>query len=259
VFDFGKNWQDYSTRVLDEPRLDSAKTSLQALLGGDSLEGKSFLDIGFGSGIFSIGASLLGANPVRGIDISAESVAAADANAARFLSDAKAPEFRQGSILDPKTQQELGSADIVYSWGVLHHTGHMWEAIRNTAALVATDGVLSIAIYNKHITSPLWNVIKWFYNISPAIVKRAMYYLMIPVIVTAKFLVTGKNPLNKRRGMDFFVDIIDWIGGYPYEYATPQEVIDFVTALGFELITETKATTPIGCNEFVFRKTDAPV
>jgi len=256
MFNFGTNWLDYSERVLDQQHVDEAMLAMAELVGADVYGGKRFVDIGFGSGLFSIGASMLGADPVGGIDISEESVAAAAMNAGRFIDGTSIPEFRQGSILDSAVVDSLGPADIVYAWGVLHHTGRMWAAVRNAARIVVPGGTFVVAIYNKHFTSPVWKCVKWVYNKSPRLVQRAMYYGFIPLIVSAKFVSTRKHPLRKRRGMDFYIDVVDWLGGYPYEYATPLEVESFVTALGFELVKKKTPETPTGCNEFVFRKLD---
>lgn len=255
MFDFGKNWQDFSTRVLDDGHLAQARDSLVGLLGCDSLAGRSFVDVGFGSGIFSIAARQLGADPVVGIDVSAESVEAACTNARRFLENRPAPESRLASILDSGTVESLGQFDVVYAWGVLHHTGRMWDAVRNTAALVKPGGLLALAVYNRHVTSPPWKAIKWCYNHVPRLLQRIMVLGFMPAIFLAKFLVTRKSPLRKRRGMDFRTDVVDWLGGYPYEYARADDVVSFVTALGFRLSRMTRPATPIGCNEFVFVRT----
>ena len=257
MFNFGTNWLDYSVRVLDQQHVDEAMLALAELLGSDVFRGKRFVDIGFGSGIASIGAGMLGVDSVVGIDISDESLAAATINATRFVDGTCVPEFRQGSVLDSAVVESLGSADIVYAWGVLHHTGRMWDAMRNAVRIVAPGGTFVVAIYNKHFTSPVWKCVKWVYNKSPRLVQRAMYYGFIPLIISAKFVATRKNPVRKRRGMDFYIDVVDWLGGYPYEYAKPDHVESFVTALGFELVKKKAAETPIGCNEFVFRKIDA--
>lgn len=255
MFDFGANWKAYSANVLDESRLEEARNSIAELLGEGTVEDKTFADIGFGSGIFAIAAAQLGAAAVLGLDVNAKCVDAAQANAERFLKNAAAPRFLEGSILAKDTVRDLGRFDVVYAWGSLHHTGSMWEAIESAARLVAPGGTLAIAIYNRHVTSPVWRVIKRCYNASPGWVRRLMYWGAVPVIVTAKFAATGKNPFNKRRGMDFFVDVIDWIGGYPYEYASIDEVVAQVEALGFDTVKTVAGGTPIACNEFVFRYT----
>ena len=52
--------------------------------------------------------------------------------------------------------------------------------------------------------------------------------------------------------MSFYYDVIDWIGGYPYEYASRSQVKKIIEAKGFELVKVTKPPAPTGCNEFVF-------
>jgi 2-polyprenyl-6-hydroxyphenyl methylase/3-demethylubiquinone-9 3-methyltransferase len=153
--------------------------------------------------------------------------------------------------------EKLGLFDLVYAWGSLHHTGSMHEAITNTARAVAPGGTLILAIYNRHLTSSVWRGIKWFYNQVPSIIQRLMAVLFAGVIYVAKLAVTRRNPLEKERGMDFWYDVIDWIGGYPYEYASPAEIETFLRRLGFTLRTLVPAQVPTGCNEFVFERAQA--
>ena len=160
--------------------------------------------------------------------------------------------FVGASVLSPQILNGFGVFDVVYAWGSLHHTGAMWDAIRNVAARVSIGGTLVVGIYNKHFTSPLWKAIKWLYNRLPRLVQRIMVVLFSGIIYAAKFLVTWRNPLDKERGMDFWVDVIDWVGGFPYEYATPDEVEKFVRTQGFLLRRYVAAQVPTGCNEFVF-------
>jgi SAM-dependent methyltransferase len=254
-FDFGSNWLAFSENRLNAARLRIAQHSLQELVERASFRGASFLDVGCGTGLFSLAAHQLGAGRVVGIDISPNSIEASLKNRNRFA-PASAIYFREASVLNPDVLEELGSFEIVYAWGVLHHTGSMWQAIRNVAQLVLPDGILILSIYNKHLTSPLWKAIKWLYNKLPPIVQRLMTIIFAGVIYLAKLIVTRGNPLEKERGMDFWYDIIDWIGGYPYEYAQPGEVISYMDNLGFRLFNYISARVPTGCNEFVFRRVD---
>lgn len=250
AFDFGENWQRFSEKSLDNRKLEMALSSLEQLIGMDKIKGRTFLDIGCGSGIFAIAASLAGAQRVVGIDVSQESIAASMNNKKRFANQ-NAIEFFHKSVFDDDISQ-LGKFDIVYSWGVLHHTGNMWKAIDIASKLVASQSLFVIAIYNKHWSSGMWKVIKWFYNAIPKFVQWPMIWIFYIVIVIAKLIVTRKNPFRKRRGMSFYYDVIDWIGGYPYEYATKKEIIDHIENTGFECIKFVKPTVPTGCNEFVF-------
>lgn len=251
VFDFGANWQEFSEQKLTEETFTAATAAMQKFLMRESLSGLSFLDIGCGSGIHSIIAYRLGARPVFGIDILPNCIKVSNTNAARFAVEG-CLDFRQISILDSTKIDSLGTYDIVYAWGSLHHTGAMWEAIRNSAKRVNSNGLFAISIYNHHLTSSLWLHIKQFYNRFP-VLQRLMVLFFGSLIYIAKWMLTRQSPLKKERGMDFWFDIVDWLGGYPYEYTTSDEIITFVSSLGFDLCQLTPSSTPIGCNEFLFK------
>jgi ubiquinone/menaquinone biosynthesis C-methylase UbiE len=252
-FDFGSNWAEFSKRHVDSQRLEIACKSLRKLLEGEKLEGKSFLDVGCGSGLFSIAAHRLGATKVVGIDVNPRCIEIARANCDLLVPSAPI-EFHVASALDVEQLEGFGTFDRVYAWGSLHHTGSMWNAVHNVLGCVAPGGTLVLAIYNKHSTSPAWRSIKWFYNQVPQLVQRFMIFTFAGVIYGAKFLVTRTNPLKKERGMDFWFDVVDWVGGYPYEYAIPNDVVMTVTRGGFQLRRFFPASVPTGCNEFVFGK-----
>lgn len=165
-----------------------------------------------------------------------------------------------GSILDDRVLAELctnrggGGFDVVHSWGVLHHTGDMKRAISNAASLVKEGGYLVIAIYNRHWSSLPWFWIKRIYCRSPDWGRRLMISVLYPIIWLAKLLITGNNPRKMERGMDFYYDIVDWVGGYPYEYASITQTHVLVEPLGFRRVRMIPARVPTGCNEFIFQK-----
>jgi 2-polyprenyl-3-methyl-5-hydroxy-6-metoxy-1,4-benzoquinol methylase len=256
-FDFGRNWQSYSDKHVDSQRLSLAVDSLDKLVGAETISGRNFLDIGCGSGLFSIAAGYLGASKVAGFDFNPKSVNVSRENLSRLSGELPLNvdiSFEEGSILNDEFIKELGQFEIVYSWGVLHHTGEMWEAIRKSAGLVSHEnGWFVIAIYNHHWSSFVWEKVKYIYNLSPAIIRMILNYLSFPPIVLAKWITTRQNPFSQPRGMDFWFDILDWLGGYPYEFAGEEDVIVFVEQMGFELQKVIKPPTPTGCNEFVFK------
>lgn len=261
-FDFGKNWADFSLRALTPEKVEQSRQAFLTLMKGISLRGRRFLDIGFGQGLSLLAAAAEGAVAV-GCDI--------DATCAEVLSDNRRyyPGLSEnsirvfvGSILNPDVVGRLRDAvgdgyDVVHSWGVVHHTGNMVQAIEQAASLVKGGGHLILAVYNRHWSSPIWKGIKALYNASPIAIRRIMVAILYPVIFLAKWWVSGCDPRKKERGMNFYYDVIDWVGGYPYEYASSQEVCDRVGRLGFEVVTIRMSSTPTGCNEFVFRKKDA--
>lgn len=252
LFGFGRNWLSYS-EIIDESHVIQAEQSLGELLGKDALINKSFLDIGCGSGIFSIAAKRMGAKEVIGIDIDPASIEASQINAKRWLSDRQSLSFIEGSVLNEETMNDLGLYDFVYAWGSLHHTGSMYKAIELTAQRVKKGGCLILAIYNRHITSGIWRVIKRLYNAAPAIFQIIMLWSSMPVILLAKWIATRRHPFEMRRGMDFKHNLVDWLGGFPYEYAKVSTMMIYLKSLGFEIERVIPAQVPTGCNEYICR------
>lgn len=270
-FEFGRNWSNYLT-TLGEPRIRQAEESVRALLRRDNLEHARFLDAGSGSGLFSLAAHRLGAE-ITSFDLDAESVACTR----RLKEAAGAADERwrifQGSILDKEFLGTLGEFDVVYSWGVLHHTGQMWEGLDSLARRVTGDGLLVIAIYNDQgFPSRVWHVIKRTYQRLPRFL-RPLYVIGVwawgflcratmTVLAMLVRLVTLRNPLTpltnwirdrRPRGMHAWYDLVDWVGGWPFEVARPCEVFRFLRDRGFEL-TELVTTPGHGCNEYVFHR-----
>ncbi|MEY2508019.1 MAG: hypothetical protein QOH01_2348 [Verrucomicrobiota bacterium] len=262
-FNFGENWREFSANALTAERVAEAKRDFVDLLRGIELKERSFLDIGFGQGLSLLTATALGARTV-GCDINPLCAEVLRENRARAFPgdiDGEVPVI-VGSILDAQLVDALreaapggsGSYDIVHSWGVLHHTGNMAAALRNAASLVHPRGHLIIAIYNRHWSSRAWWLIKRAYQFLPKFGQRLMVGGLWPVIFVAKWLSTGGNPLRQSRGMDFHYDVVDWVGGYPYEYGSVHEIARFVEALGFRLERTIPARVPTGCNQFVFER-----
>ena len=260
-FAFGENWKRF-LHVLDEDRIRQAEGSIGQLLGVRDLRGRSFLDVGCGSGLFSLAARRLGAR-VRSFDFDPGSVACTVELRRRYFAENSEWHIEEGSVLDPSFVASLGVYDVVYSWGVLHHTGAMWRAIEHAAKLVAPSGMLAIAIYNDQGNwSSRWRFIKRTYcsgRVGRAFVCGAFF----PWFVARGLIsdVVGlRNPwaryreYRRNRGMSVLHDCIDWLGGYPFEVAKPEAVFEFVTALDFDLVHLKTAGGTVGCNEFVFSR-----
>ena len=252
-FEFGTNWTSFLT-VLNEDRISRAEQSLQTMLGVADLRGTTFLDIGSGSGLFSLAARRLGAK-VHSFDYDPQSVGCTLELRRRYFPDDSLWIVEEGSALDQKYLQRLGQFDVVYSWGVLHHTGAMLQALENVTPLVAGSGCLFIAIYNDQgVISRYWKVIKRLYVGNNAL-KPFLIFLHTPYLFGVRwFMRLLTRRLSLERGMSLWHDMIDWIGGYPFEVASPELIFRFFRDRGFLLRELKTCGGRHGCNEFVFTK-----
>lgn len=259
-FAFGENWQAFVSN-LTEAQIRESERALRESLGVVSLKGKSFLDIGCGSGLSSLAARRLGAS-VHAFDYDPNSVACSKELKARYAPHDLEWRIEQGSVLDETYLKRLGQFDVVYSWGVLHHTGEMWKALTNVDSLVSPRGILLVALYNEvGYRTEIWKLIKRLYNVTPSslrflILGPALLRIWGPTVLRDMLrgnpLKTWKNH-KSRRGMNAWRDLVDWVGGYPYEAAKPEEVIWLYKQRGYQLSHGT-LDPGLGCNEFVFKK-----
>lgn len=263
-FEFGKNWKNFLDHLNDD-RIATAEASMRKLLGTSSLAGKRFLDIGSGSGLFSLVARRLGAT-VSSFDYDPNSVGCTRSLRQRYFANDAAWTVEEGSVLDGDYMAKWRDFDVVYSWGVLHHTGSMWKAIENAMAAVALSGTFVISLYNDQgIWSRRWTKLKRIYNALPSFLRLPYAVLVmgtreVPVLF---HLLRKGRPLDylrlytrygAERGMSRWHDMVDWIGGYPFEVSKPEQVFHFFKERGFEMVTFTSCAGGVGCNEFVFRR-----
>jgi SAM-dependent methyltransferase len=260
-FEFGENWTQF-LKVLDDERISQARLSLQKMLGVDDLQGRTFLDVGSGSGLFSLVARQLGAT-VHSFDYDPKSVACARELKRRYFNNDPGWRIEEGSVFDSTYLSGLGQHDIVYSWGVLHHTGHMNDALRNVAPLVKPQGLLFIAIYNDQgITSHRWTKVKKIFcsGLPGRMLIRSIFYPYFALGRLRGDIRQGRNPFTsyalykQSRGMSVLHDWEDWLGGYPFEVAKPEEIFERYRSQGFTLEKLKTCGGGLGCNEFVFRR-----
>lgn len=244
-FAFGQNWKGFIENSFTAERLAVAKNKLLETLQLPSLEGKSFLDVGCGSGIHSLAALEAGAARIVSFDYDPDSVGTT--TSLRKMAGSPAHwEIQQGSVLDRSFMAALGKFDIVYSWGVLHHTGHMWDAVRNAGIPVAADGALFIALYSYTTYQNLelsgypspegWLDIKQRYNRAAAGQKRIMEWQYVlgprwylPWVAAINFLRFKRSEADyiKSRGMEIWTDVRDWLGGWPMEFVNELDLLRF--------------------------------
>jgi len=265
-FGFGANWRSF-LEVLDDERIAVAEQSVRDLLGIDSLVNKTFLDLGCGSGLFSLAAMRLGAARVHSIDYDPDSVACAATLRDRYFPGTAQWTAERGDALDATYLASLGQWDVVYSWGVLHHTGNMWTALDNVIELVKPGGLLAISIYNdQRRRSQLWRAVKRTYN-RDWLGRAAVIAVFVPlfaILAAVADLSHGRNPTaqyreyRRRRGMSRVHDWLDWLGGYPFEVARPDVIFNFYKRRGFALRQLITVGGSLGCNQFVFIRRETP-
>jgi len=231
-FAFGENWASYAEKIKEE-EIDEAVKGLARLCGG-RLDGQRFLDIGCGSGLHSLAALRLGAVEVVCVDIDPASVATAKSVLSRHSAGA-AFRVEHASVFDMEPAR-WGQFDTVYSWGVLHHTGDMYRALRAAAGLVKPGGTFVVALYRKTWMCWFWRLEKrWYARAS----KRAQdvatsVYLWLMARRLGRRYQAYVNTYRSWRGMNFHNDVHDWLGGYPYESITADEAQRFMAGIGFK-------------------------
>lgn len=259
-FEFGENWRQF-LNALSEERIAEAERSLKLMLRIETLTGLTFVDVGSGSGLFSLAARRLGA-VVHSFDFDPTSVHCTRELRRRFFADDPQWIIEEGSVLNAEYLKTLGVFDIVYSWGVLHHTGQMWQALKQVQMLVKLNGKLFIGLYNNAgRMSTYWRAVKRTYCRLPSFLKPLVLYpafvqiwgprCLLEVLQLKPFY-TWRN-YQRKRGMAPWRDVVDWVGGYPFEVSTPAEVFEFCHRSGFEL-RKLVSTCSNGINQFVFQR-----
>jgi SAM-dependent methyltransferase len=256
-FQFGENWTRFLS-VVDENRIAEATARLSELLG--DISGKSFLDVGSGSGIHSLAALRLGASRVLSFDCDTKSVACTAELKRRFAPMANW-QVETGSALDEQYLRSLGPFDIVYAWGVLHHTGAMWKSF-NLVTIPAAH-TLMVAVYNDEgKKSRLWLALKKLYSRSPWPLKKLLELVTFMLTWGKAFIFKPRKAIknwstySRKRGMSPWRDVVDWAGGYPCEFANAGEVFAFFRKRGFTLEV-LRTVHGLGLNEFVFTRATA--
>lgn len=260
---FGDSWSGLA-KLVGEDHIEGARQGLLRLLPEASFKGRTFLDIGCGSGLDALAAARLGARHVLAIDADQKNVAAAEALLARHGGGVPwTVRCAEVFDLDPRRH---GRYDIVYSWGVLHRTGSVADAVAKAASLVATGGHLAVALYRPTRLDPFWVAEKrWYAQADQGTQRlvRAVHIGLLRMRLTlagrgVKLQSAGYDP----RGRDLRRAVQDWLGRFPYESIAAAEVESLLAEQGLEMVQEfavSRSKRPLGllgsgCDEYVYRR-----
>jgi 2-polyprenyl-6-hydroxyphenyl methylase/3-demethylubiquinone-9 3-methyltransferase len=139
----------------------------------------------------------------------------------------------------------------------------MWRALDLVAARVAPGGKLAIALYNDQGRwSRVWTAVKRAYCGLPAPLPSVVLGAVAARAWGPRILLDALrlDPLRTwrsyraTRGMSPWRDLVDWVGGYPFEVSTPAQVFDFFKARGFALRRLMTVAGAHGCNQFTFER-----
>lgn len=251
-FRFGRNWASYA-ELIGEREIAEAGKGLHKLLPPEVLAGRTFLDIGSGSGLHSLAAIRSGVARVLALDIDPDSTVTTRRTLTRFAGATPwTAETRSVFDLDAR---DIGTFDVVYSWGVLHHTGDMMRAIERAASLVAPGGRFAFALYRRTRLDWFWvREKRWYKGASPR--GQAIAQGVYTGAFRAASFLSGRTA-NPTRGMEYRHDLHDWLGGYPYESILADEVDVLMRRLG--LVRQIALARPrelglfgSGCDEYVY-------
>jgi SAM-dependent methyltransferase len=260
-FGFGKNWAEFIEKNLSDKIVQDSIDHMKGFMRRADLSGMRILDIGCGSGIHSLAMKRLGASEVVAFDYDINSV-----NTSKKVREWSGLRdgwhIEQGSVLDQAYMQSLGKFDLVYSWGVLHHTGSMWEAIANAGIPLREDSEFYIALYSSdNYVDPSpdeWIRIKKKYNYANPVQKKLMELHHLYEYVIKSERAAGRSWIEAirnygTRGMDVFADVKDWLGGYPMEFSGLVETRAFCKEkFGLDLVNSLNGE---GCTEYLFAPT----
>lgn len=261
-YSFGQNWRRFLSTSLDEEHIGVAQSRLLTLCDLEHLRDHDVLDIGCGSGIHSLAALRAGARRIVSFDYDPDSIAAT-ATVKQLAGGPAHWTVMHGDVLSPEFLAQLGQFSLVYSWGVLHHTGDVWRAFANAQTCVAPGGMLCVALYSADAypgTTDYWLDIKRRYNEAGPLKRHMMeasyiyQHVMYGKIGNAGEAIRYiRNYKRTSRGMSFMTDIRDWLGGWPMEFVSDKDVIAAADLGGFKLI---KTNNGGGNSEFLFAKLD---
>lgn len=263
-FKFGENWLRFN-KLINRKKILQARNSLKKYK--ISYMNKSFLDVGCGSGLFSLAASTLGCKKIYSVDVDDSSIKSTKILRENFNRKNLNWNIEKVSLIRDSFTKKCKNYDIIYCWGVAHHTGNMFKAFENLVNVCKINSHLVIAIYNDEgLKSKIWWIIKYLYNFVPSSLRKIYAYFIMNVVrngyvifrlfFTLQFSELSKyldKKTKRPRGMNADVDIMDWVGGYPFEYIKFNLLKKYFISKGFKVI-KSRECKGSGNHEIVFKR-----
>ncbi len=211
------------------PEYEASEKHWLLFYSPEEVKGKTVLDAGCGTGVFSIIFARNGAAKVTGIDISPGSLGTARGLKEKFgLANA---EFQQQDMLHLSFRD--ASFDIVWAWGTVHHTTDPLGAITELIRVLKPGGSLFLAIYKQTSVTWIHEIIRktmirtprWSWNV----LAKAGAFMLTPVV----FLF--KRRQKSRKGEKLSELILDWYFVPIRHYYTPEEIRVFLERKKFRI------------------------
>jgi ubiquinone/menaquinone biosynthesis C-methylase UbiE len=211
------------------PELEASEKHWRLFYSPEEVRGKSVLDAGCGTGIFSIVFARNGAGRVTGIDISPGSLETARTLKAKFGLDNA--EFRLQDML--RLPFADNSFDIVWAWGTVHHTTDPFRAISELIRVLRPGGSLFLAVYKRTKVTFIHEIIRKTLIRTPrrtwTSLSKLMAFFLSPVVFFFK------KREKSRKGEKLEELILDWYFVPIRHYYTPEEIQDFLKKKGLEI------------------------
>jgi 2-polyprenyl-6-hydroxyphenyl methylase/3-demethylubiquinone-9 3-methyltransferase len=136
----------------------------------------------------------------------------------------------------------------------------MWEAMSNALGCVAPNGKALIALYSRPRFAPMQVAMKRLYNgSSNSLFRMTLKLLWATLWLSMELVGARRNPVRfvrdyaaLNRGMSFWRDVEDWVGGWPFEFASASQVAERLPA-GYAI--ERQNIAPRGaCSEYLIAR-----
>jgi ubiquinone/menaquinone biosynthesis C-methylase UbiE len=209
------------------PEYEASENHWKMFYTPDEVKGKSVLDAGCGTGIFSIIFANNGAARVKGIDISEGSLETGRSLKEKF--GLENIEFVKEDMLRlPFKDEEF---DIVWAWGTVHHTTDPLAAITELMRVLKRGGSLFLAVYKRTRLTFIHEIIRRTLVRTPrrmwTFLSKVMAFFLAPVVFFFK------KREKSRKGEKLEELILDWYFVPIRHYYRPKEIQTFLEDRGF--------------------------